>query len=47
MVVGALLVSLGVSLPIVGWLIALVVVLTGAGALAVDWRDRRLRMQAA
>jgi hypothetical protein len=47
MVVGALLVSLGVSLPIVGWLIALAVVLTGAGALAVDWRDRRLRMQPA
>jgi hypothetical protein len=45
--VGALLVSLGVSLPAVGWLIALAVVLTGAGALAVDWRDRRLRMQPA
>jgi hypothetical protein len=44
-IVGALLVSLGVSLPIVGWLVALAVVLTGAGALAVDWRDRRLRMQ--
>jgi hypothetical protein len=47
MVVGALLVSLGVSLPFVGWLVALAVVLTGAGALAVDWRDRRLRMQPA
>jgi hypothetical protein len=46
MVVGALLVSLGVSLPIVGWLIALAVVLTGAGALAVDC-DRRLQMQPA
>ena len=45
MAVGALLVSLGVSLPFVGWLIALAVVLTGAGALAIDWRDRRLRMQ--
>ena len=45
MIVGALLVSLGVSLPMVGWLVALAVVLTGAGALAVDWSDRRLRMQ--
>jgi hypothetical protein len=47
MIVGALLVSLGVSLPMVGWLVALAVVLTGAGALAVDWSDRRLRMQPA
>jgi hypothetical protein len=43
MIVGALLVSLGVSLPMVGWLIALAVVLTGGGALAVDWRDRRMQ----
>jgi cytoskeletal protein CcmA (bactofilin family) len=47
MVVGALLVSLGVSLPIVGWLIALAIVLIGAGALAVDWRDRLFRIQPA
>jgi cytoskeletal protein CcmA (bactofilin family) len=47
MVVGALVVSLGVSLPIVGWVVALAVVLTGVGALAVEWRDRRFRMQPA
>jgi hypothetical protein len=47
MLVGAFLVSLAVSLPMVGGLIALAVVLIGAGALAVEWRDRRLRMQPA
>jgi cytoskeletal protein CcmA (bactofilin family) len=47
MVVGALLVSLAVSLPIVGWLIALAIMLIGAGALAVDWRDRLFRIQPA
>jgi cytoskeletal protein CcmA (bactofilin family) len=47
MLVGALLVSLAISLPMVGGLIALAVVLIGAGALAVEWRDRRLRMQPA
>lgn len=47
MLVGAFLVSLAISLPMVGGLIALAVVLIGAGALAVEWRDRRLRMQPA
>jgi hypothetical protein len=47
MILGALVVSLGVSLPIVGWVVALGVVLTGAGALAVEWRGRRFRMQPA
>ena len=47
MLVGAFLVSLAISLPMVGGLIALAIVLTGAGALAVEWRDRRLRMQPA
>jgi cytoskeletal protein CcmA (bactofilin family) len=47
MLVGAFLVSLAISLPMVGGLIALTVVLIGAGALAVEWRDRRLRMQPA
>jgi hypothetical protein len=41
MVAGALVVSLGVSLPIVGWIIALVVVMAGAGALALEWRGPR------
>jgi hypothetical protein len=47
MLVGAFLVSLAISLPMVGGLIALAVVSIGAGALAVEWRDRRLRMQPA
>jgi hypothetical protein len=48
MLVGAFLISLAISLPMVGGLIALAVVLIGAGALAVEWRDhRRLRMQPA
>jgi cytoskeletal protein CcmA (bactofilin family) len=38
---GALVVSLGLSLPFVGWAVALAVALTGAGALAMEWRDRR------
>jgi cytoskeletal protein CcmA (bactofilin family) len=47
MLVGAFIVSLAISLPMVGGLIALAVVLIGAGALAVEWRDRRLQMQPA
>lgn len=38
---GALVVSLGLSLPVVGPLVALAVVLWGAGAVAMDWRERR------
>lgn len=47
MALGALVVSLGLSLPFVGWAVALAVVLTGAGALAMEWRDRRTRLRAA
>ncbi len=38
---GALVVSLGLSLPVVGPIVALAVVLWGAGAVAMEWRDRR------
>ncbi|MGE0704473.1 MAG: hypothetical protein AB7P22_11125 [Vicinamibacterales bacterium] len=39
---GALIVSLGMSLPVVGWAIAALVVLTGAGALALEQRSVRM-----
>lgn len=39
--VGALLVSLGVSLPFVGWLVLLAVLITGAGSLVVERSQRR------
>jgi hypothetical protein len=45
MILGALVVSLAVSVPVVGSVVALAVVLAGAGALTVEWRDRRLRTQ--
>lgn len=45
--VGALVVSLGMALPVVGWLVTLVVVLTGIGALALEWGTRRLRVPVA
>ncbi|HEX7085725.1 MAG TPA: hypothetical protein VF198_05140 [Vicinamibacterales bacterium] len=38
---GALVVSLGLSLPFLGPIVALAVVLWGAGAVAMEWRDRR------
>src|SRR5690606_13741499 len=38
---GALVVSLGVSLPFLGPIVALAVILAGAGAVAMEWRDRR------
>jgi hypothetical protein len=41
MALGALIVSLGVSLPIVGWIVVLAVMLTGAGAHALEWRQSR------
>ncbi|MGE3512578.1 MAG: hypothetical protein AB7N65_27250 [Vicinamibacterales bacterium] len=41
--VGALVVSLVVSLPVVGWVMALVVASTGAGAVVVEWGHRRRR----
>jgi hypothetical protein len=47
MVAGALVVSLGVSLPFVGWLVALLVMMAGSGALALEWRTYRRHMQPA
>jgi hypothetical protein len=45
MVVGASIVSLGITLPFVGWVIAIFVLMLGAGALAVERRDTRARVQ--
>ncbi|HOC16758.1 MAG TPA: hypothetical protein PKK95_00735 [Vicinamibacterales bacterium] len=39
--VGALVVSLGVSLPFVGWLVLLAVLITGAGSLVLERSQRR------
>jgi hypothetical protein len=47
MVAGALVVSLGVSLPFVGWIVALLVMMAGAGALALEWRTSRRHAQPA
>lgn len=45
MALGALIVSLGISLPGIGWLVALVVLLAGAGALALERREGYARMR--
>ncbi|HEY8535049.1 MAG TPA: hypothetical protein VIL25_01320 [Vicinamibacterales bacterium] len=44
---GALVVSLGVSLPFLGPIVALAVILAGAGAVAMEWRDRRAGLRPA
>jgi len=46
MTVGVFVVSLAVSLPIAGWVIAMAVLIVGAGALAIERRDARFQMRA-
>lgn len=44
MVVGVLVVSLGMFLPVVGWIVVLAVLITGAGALALERRSLRTEL---
>jgi hypothetical protein len=45
MALGALVVSLAVTMPFVGWAVAGVVVIAGAGALAIEERDLRAQLR--
>src|SRR5215510_6239756 len=43
---GALIVSFGISLPMAGWLVAIAVLIVGAGSLVLEWRDEEQQMRA-
>jgi cytoskeletal protein CcmA (bactofilin family) len=45
MALGALVVSLGVTVPFMGWAVAAAVVIAGAGALALEERDLRTQLR--
>jgi hypothetical protein len=44
MVLGMLVVSLGISLPLVGWAVALTVMIIGTGAILLERLDHRARL---
>src|SRR5262249_14223110 len=46
-VLGTLVVSLGMTLPFVGWIVACLVIMGGVGALALERRDARTMAPAA
>src|SRR5262245_20871561 len=46
MALGALIVSLGLSLPTAGWLVGMAVVVIGAGSLVLEWRDEQRQLPA-
>jgi hypothetical protein len=45
MALGALIVSFGVTLPVVGWVVALIVLVAGTGALALERRETHGRLR--